>query len=211
MLANVLAAVGGIASIAGCGSEPVPMEDGVDEPEVASSALTQGQLYHCPVLLSSSCDDASKCESTCMGQVTYNSTCTTYGHNAVPTNHNCTTTSFGSQSFWIMPTILSQSCSSTSNCQSECDGQLADQYSACGYWTSGGYAGGGGHNQSGTLLTGAQHLYSCPVVPSVSCSDVSKCESFCLGQVTTLNRCAWRSHGGVVNYTNCTDLGIVTL
>jgi hypothetical protein len=64
-----------------------------------TSDLGQGSvtLYQCPVLASVNCVDTSQCESTCVGQITSEPTCTSYHASAVPNSVNCT--ALASQTF----------------------------------------------------------------------------------------------------------------
>jgi hypothetical protein len=209
VLRNLAMSLAAGTVLSGCG---LPA-DGNDSEQVGTiaSALT-GQVYSCPWAPSDQCDDTSRCQSTCVYDFSLSSTCIFYTHGGVANVQACTPTTLPSRSgAQVTATHPSQSCSSAWRCQSSCLGQLSEGASDCEYVTSGGIFGGGGHFIVGTNVSGPTHLYSCPAHSSQGCSDMSRCESTCVGQITPQASCTWYSSNAVPNHVACQDLGIVTL
>src|SRR5262249_20305855 len=78
--------------------------------------------FLCPVHLSEDCVDVSRCESTCLGQVQTDPTCTWYAHDATANVAQCN--AVGSPgAVYTCPPRLSTDCSSAVQCESACVGQ----------------------------------------------------------------------------------------
>jgi hypothetical protein len=93
-------------------------------PCTAVSQITA--VFSCAVELSTNCQNASLCESTCVGQLHAAATCSTFGMGGVATNVSCTDeVGQGSLPLYQCPVTASTGCTNTSLCETTCVGQIS--------------------------------------------------------------------------------------
>lgn len=79
----------------------------------------------CPVQLSTDCQSAVVCESTCVGQLQPAATCSVSSTGGVASNVACTSNiGQGEVALYQCPTVASTGCENTSLCESTCIGQI---------------------------------------------------------------------------------------
>jgi hypothetical protein len=172
-----------IVQFQNCVKQPPPFDMGAN----GTFGSTQGYgLYSCPLMASTSCSNASLCESTCLGQYTPNATCTYYTQNAVPNTVMCSPVN-SMQGAYSCPSQLSQPCGSMDVCESTCVGQIQ----ANGNCTPKSGGGVGEYASCSPEAGNTIPVYLCPTTPSTNCTVASSCQSSCVGQYTTASFCTY--------------------
>ncbi len=158
--------------------------------------------YNCPLISSIICDDATVCWSTCLGQVTKNSTCTWHGFNAVAYTAACALVPAVSAPY-SCPDQASSGCDSMSACQTSCVGDLSVSPVCYTHMSSGVRQPVACSALGGTSAP----VYLCPASQSIGCTSASSCPSTCQGQVSTTSTCHYAGLGGIATTVQCTLMG----
>ena len=104
---------------------------------------------------------------------------------------------------YACPVHASIGCMSASACESTCVGQFQGSPS-CTWYSSGGTP----NVLACAAVTQITTVYTCPSALSSNCSDMTVCESTCVGQLQIGGTCSVSSTGGVASNVTCTsDLG----
>ena len=167
-----------------------------------------GTYYICPNSPSTSCGDASECQSTCMGQYSNLSTCTTYGQGGIAGNAGTQLSCQAVTGAYSCPVVkdTSTNCMSASSYESTCGGQLQATATCTYYNASCAATLKSCTNESGTTA----NIYYCEYIPSNGCGNTSLCESTCMGQYQTSPTCTYYGPNAVPTEYPCTPAGSVS-
>lgn len=206
--AGTVSAAGVYTAPAYTGSATLEAMDSAGNTAIASitiqTSTTTGGLtyYQCPAIPSNSCGSISSCESTCIGQLSPNSSCTYYNGGS-PTTSPCTQVTTPPAVYYCNVQYSFNNCTSASSCQSTCMGQYQTG-TTCSY-----YAGTTQELAAcpTTVGLGAVAVYSCPVMMSQGESNTSFYQSECVGQYSFLSSCNYYNSSGSAIPVACTFIG----